>query len=96
MHVVTPETHEISNVLLEECLGAQLLMLDPGPGKLLSRLLSVITERSVSDWPFFERKLGFLVIFLNNNLDLFLRRQASVTIFTINIACKKCFGKYVF
>jgi len=63
MHVVTPETHEISNVLLEECLGAQLLMLDPGPGKLLSLLISVITERSARDWPFFERKIGFLVIF---------------------------------
>jgi len=36
MHVVAPETQEISSVLLEEWLGAKLLMLDPGRGKLLS------------------------------------------------------------
>jgi len=63
MHAVAPETQEISSVFLQEWLGAQLLMLDPGRGKLLSLLLSVITERSVSDWPFFERKIGFRGIF---------------------------------
>jgi len=59
MHVVVPETHEISSVLLEEWLVAKLLMLDPGRGKLLSLQLSVITERSVNGWPFFERKISF-------------------------------------
>jgi len=63
MHVVALETQEISSVLLEEWLGAQLLMLDPGPGKLLSLQLSAITERSVSDWPVIERKIGFSCYF---------------------------------
>jgi len=63
MHVVALETQEISSVLLEEWLGAQLLMLDPGPGKLLSLQLSAITERSVSDWPVIERKIAFSCYF---------------------------------
>jgi len=63
MHVVAPETQEISSVLLEEWLGAKLLMLDPGRGKLLSLQLSVITERSVSGWPFFERKMSLSCYF---------------------------------